>query len=111
MKLLRFGLPGQEKPGILDASGNIRDLSLLFRDLCSEQLTPSNMERIKNLDLKQLPIVEAGIRIGPCIGNPKNLICVGLNYLEHSSEMNLSVPVEPIIFNKVTSAISGPYDP
>ncbi len=110
MKLLRYGAPGDEHPGILDADGNIRDLSLEVGDIAGSALLPESLERLRGLDLESLPLVEGTPRIGPCVGQVGKFICIGLNYSDHAAESNMPVPKEPIVFMKATSCIIGPND-
>lgn len=110
MKLLRFGPKGQEKPGILDADGNIRDLSSHYPDIDGITLLPENLVHLNNIDIKSLPVAEYGVRIGACVNNVNKFICVGLNYADHAAESNMPIPTEPEIFSKFTSAICGPND-
>ncbi|SAL34246.1 5-carboxymethyl-2-hydroxymuconate delta-isomerase [Caballeronia turbans] len=110
MKLLRYGSPGQEKPGLLDAEGNIRDLSNHVADIAGEALLPDSLARLKALDAASLPRVEGSPRLGPCVGGTGKFICIGLNYSDHAAETGATVPPEPIIFMKATSAIVGPND-
>ncbi|SHL97557.1 2,4-diketo-3-deoxy-L-fuconate hydrolase [Paracoccus solventivorans] len=110
MKLLRFGPPGQERPGILDAEGRIRDLSAHVDDLAGEVLTPEGLARIAALDPATLPLAEGAPRIGPCVGRVGKFICIGLNYADHAAETGAAIPDEPIVFAKWTSAICGPDD-
>ncbi|WP_415393216.1 ureidoglycolate lyase [Paracoccus sp. SJTW-4] len=110
MKLLRFGPPGQERPGILDAEGRIRDLSAHVDDLAGEVLTPEGLARIAALDPATLPLAEGAARIGPCVGRVGKFICIGLNYADHAAETGAAIPDEPIVFAKWTSAICGPDD-
>ena len=109
MKLLRFGLKGHEKPGILDVEGHIRDLSSIIDDIDGKTLE-TKLEDLQSLDVSTLPIVEDNIRIGACVGNIGKFICIGLNYSDHAEETGSAIPSEPIIFNKWTSAIVGPND-
>ncbi|APX18032.1 hypothetical protein BWR17_19285 (plasmid) [Phaeobacter inhibens] len=111
MKLLRYGLPGQERPGLLDDDGIIRDLSDHVRDIGGESLLPETFERLRGLDTSALPTVAEDVRIGPCVANVGKFICIGLNYSDHAEEAGMPVPDEPILFFKATSAISGPNDP
>lgn len=111
MKLLRFGAIGSEKPGLLDRSGRIRDLSSLVADLASETLSDQGLKKIAALDPETLPLVEGPQRIGACVGHVGKFICIGLNYADHAAETGKAVPSEPVIFMKATSAICGPYDP
>ena len=110
MKLLRYGLPGQEKPGVLDAAGQIRDLSQVVPDIAGEALLPEAIERLKKTDLTALPRVDAKVRLGPCVGSVGKFICIGLNYADHAAEAGAAVPGEPVLFMKATSAICGPDD-
>ena len=110
MKLLRFGPKGQEKPGCLDAEGNIRDLSAHVSDIAGDALTPEGIARLQSIDLTTLPVVDASTRIGACVGNIGKFICIGLNYADHAAESGLDVPPEPVVFNKWTSAVVGPND-
>ena len=109
MKLLRFGPKSQEKPGILDAQGRIRDLSAVVSDIDGAVLA-HDLDKIRQTDLNLLPLVDAGVRIGACVGRIGKFICIGLNYSDHAAETGVDVPAEPIIFNKWTSAVVGPND-
>jgi len=109
MKLLRYGPQGQEKPGILDADGHIRDLSAHVADLSGQVLT--DLDRLKSIDPASLPKVDGNPRLGPCVTGTGKFICIGLNYADHAAESGLQVPPEPVIFMKATSAICGPNDP
>jgi 5-carboxymethyl-2-hydroxymuconate isomerase len=110
MKLLRYGPLGQEKPGLLDADGRIRDLSGHIHDLAHNDLSRESFARIATLDPADLPLVEGNPRLGACVGGVGKFICIGLNYSDHAAETNAVVPPEPIIFMKATSAIHGPSD-
>jgi 2-keto-4-pentenoate hydratase/2-oxohepta-3-ene-1,7-dioic acid hydratase in catechol pathway len=110
MKLLRYGLPGHEKPGALDANGQIRDLSQVVPDIADEVLLPQSIERLRKTDLTTLPRINETVRIGPCVGRARKFICVGLNYADHAAEAGAAVPSEPVLFMKATSAICGPND-
>jgi 2-keto-4-pentenoate hydratase/2-oxohepta-3-ene-1,7-dioic acid hydratase in catechol pathway len=109
MKLLRYGPKGQEKPGLLDASGQIRDLSAHVADLSGAVLT--DLDRLRAIDPASLPPVSGTPRLGPCVTGTGKFICIGLNYADHAAESGLQVPPEPVIFMKATSAICGPDDP
>jgi 2-keto-4-pentenoate hydratase/2-oxohepta-3-ene-1,7-dioic acid hydratase in catechol pathway len=109
MKLLRYGPQGQEKPGLLDADGHIRDLSAHVADLSGQVLT--DLDRLKSIDPASLPKVDGNPRLGPCVAGTGKFICIGLNYADHAAESGLQVPPEPVIFMKATSAICGPNDP
>jgi 2-keto-4-pentenoate hydratase/2-oxohepta-3-ene-1,7-dioic acid hydratase in catechol pathway len=110
MRLLRFGAPGLEKPGILDASGRIRDLSGVVPDLSGDALRPESLRRLAALDLEALPVAGGEPRIGPCVGRVGKFICIGLNYADHAAESGAAVPKEPVVFMKATSSIIGPND-
>jgi 2-keto-4-pentenoate hydratase/2-oxohepta-3-ene-1,7-dioic acid hydratase in catechol pathway len=110
MKLLRYGAPGREKPGILDADGRIHDLSGLIPDLAGEALSPKSLAKLAKVKVDKLPLVRGTPRIGPCVGKVGNFIAIGLNYADHAAEAGLQVPKEPIIFNKAPSSICGPDD-
>ncbi|CAI8924673.1 MULTISPECIES: ureidoglycolate lyase [Pseudomonas] len=110
MKLLRYGEKGSEKPGLLDADNQIRDLSAHVPDIAGLVLGPDSLATLAALDPRSLPIVAGQPRIGACVGQVGKLICIGLNYADHAAESNMEVPKEPIIFNKWTSAICGPND-
>ena len=111
MKLLRYGRPGQERPGMLDAQRRIRDLSAVVRDLSGDVLGPDSLARLRQIDPATLPLVESDPRLGPCVTGVGKFICVGLNYSDHAAESGMPVPAEPIIFMKATSCVSGPNDP
>lgn len=110
MKLLRHGLPHQEKPGILDSDGQIRDLSGTVPDIAGEYLAPATLAALKSIDLTKLPLVPGRPRFGPCVGRVGKFVCIGLNYSDHAAEAGMKVPSEPVIFMKATSAICGPDD-
>ncbi|MFV0411330.1 MAG: fumarylacetoacetate hydrolase family protein [Paracoccus sp. (in: a-proteobacteria)] len=111
MKLLRYGAPGAEKPGMIDEDGNIRDLSDYVTDIAGRDLDPAVLERIARLDPAALPLVGGSPRLGPCVAGTGKFICIGLNYSDHAAETGAKVPEEPIIFMKASSAICGPNDP
>jgi len=110
MKLLRYGPKGQEKPGILDADGRIRDLSGTVADIAGDVLSPESLARLRSLDPATLPLVERTPRIGACVGRIGKFVCIGLNYADHAAESGAKVPAEPVVFNKWTSAVCGPDD-
>ncbi len=111
MKLLRFGTAGEERPGLLDKDGRIRDLSSVIPDLAGHALSRASLAEIAALDLSRLPLAPDGVRVGPCVGAVGNFVAVGLNYVDHAIETNSPIPAEPVLFSKVTSCISGPNDP
>jgi ureidoglycolate lyase len=110
MKLLRYGEKGSEKPGLLDADNQVRDLSGHVPDIAGQVLSPESLAALAAIDPASLPIVAGQPRIGACVGQVGKFICIGLNYADHAAESNMEVPKEPIIFNKWTSAICGPND-
>lgn len=110
MKLLRYGAPGQEKPGLIDANGTIRDISSLVEDIAGPMLDPESLDRLCRYDLSSLPRVDPETRLGSCVGDVGKFICIGLNYSDHAAETGAEVPPEPVVFNKWTSAICGPND-
>jgi len=110
MKLVRFGAPGREKPGIIDDKGRIRDLSKVVPDIAGDALSPKSLSKIKKADLSALPTVKAGTRLGPCVGRTRHFIAIGLNYADHAAETGAQIPKEPIIFQKAPTSIVGPND-
>jgi 2-keto-4-pentenoate hydratase/2-oxohepta-3-ene-1,7-dioic acid hydratase in catechol pathway len=110
MKLLRFGPPGREKPGLLDSKGRIRDLSKIVPDIAGDALSPKGLTKLRKLDVDKLPLARGNPRLGPCVGGTRNFIAIGMNYTEHAQESGNPIPKEPIIFNKAPSCICGPND-
>jgi 2,4-diketo-3-deoxy-L-fuconate hydrolase len=110
LKLLRYGPPEHERPGLLDRDGRIRDLSSVIPDLSGAVLDPKQLRELGDVDVASLPIRDASERIGPCVANVGKFICIGLNYADHAAETGAAIPEEPIVFMKATSAICGPYD-
>jgi 2-keto-4-pentenoate hydratase/2-oxohepta-3-ene-1,7-dioic acid hydratase in catechol pathway len=110
MKLLRYGPVGQEKPGLLDADGVIRDLSAHMADLTPAEISPAGLKRLAAIDPTSLPSVAGPVRYGPPVKGSPKFLAIGLNYADHAKEANLPVPPEPIFFNKTTSCIQGPDD-
>jgi 2-keto-4-pentenoate hydratase/2-oxohepta-3-ene-1,7-dioic acid hydratase in catechol pathway len=110
MKLVRFGAPGAEKPGIVDASGAIRDVSAHVKDFDGTALSPASLDKLRKIDLKSLPSAPAGARLGAPVARPCNFIAVGLNYVDHAKETGAPIPAEPILFNKLSNCIVGPND-
>ena len=110
MKLLRYGSPGSEKPGMLDAEGKIRSLEGVIDDLAGDALSDASFEKLRALDPTTLPEVDASTRLGPCVAGVGKIMCIGLNYSDHAAEAGMEVPPEPVLFMKATSAISGPND-
>jgi 2-keto-4-pentenoate hydratase/2-oxohepta-3-ene-1,7-dioic acid hydratase in catechol pathway len=110
MKLVRYGQPGREKPGIIDAEGRIRDLSGVVPDLAGDALSPKGLAKIRKAKIDSLPKVRGNVRLGSCVTGVGNFIAIGLNYSDHAAEAGMQVPKEPIIFNKAPSCICGPND-
>ncbi|WP_201864540.1 fumarylacetoacetate hydrolase family protein [Microvirga soli] len=110
MKLVRFGETGQEKPGLVDAQGQIRDLSSLVPDITGATLSSETLNRIRQADPSSLPVAPSGQRLGACVGQVRNFIAIGLNYADHAAETGAAIPAEPIVFNKAPSCIVGPND-
>jgi len=110
MKLLRYGPPGEERPGLLDAGGTLRDLSGHVGDIAGDALLPDGLAAIAALDPGTLPAVDGSPRLGPCVTGVGKFLCIGLNYSDHAAESGLPVPDEPVLFAKATSAICGPDD-
>ena len=110
MKLIRYGQRGCEKPGLLDRSGAIRDLSHLIDDISPATLTAESLQALRQLDETSLPRVDGRPRIGPCLSGVGKFLCIGLNYSDHAAEAKMATPDEPILFTKATSAICGPDD-
>ena len=110
MKLVRYGSRGEERPGVVDRAGRIRDLSGYVKDIGGAALDPDELARLAALDPDSLPLVDGNPRIGPCVTGVGKFICIGLNYSDHAAETGATVPPEPIIFMKATSAITGPND-
>jgi ureidoglycolate lyase len=99
MKLLRYGPKGQEKPGLLDGEGRIRDLSGVVSDIAGDVLSDAGLARLREIDPASLPLVAGNPRIGPCVGSIGKMVAIGLNYADHAAEANLPVPSEPVVFN------------
>ncbi len=110
MKLLRYGLPGYEKPGLMHTDGTVRDLSDHIADVSAATLSPEMLDQLRGLDIEGLPMVEKPGRIGACVGHPGKCICIGLNYSDHAAETGATPPGQPIIFHKAVTAVCGPYD-
>jgi 2-keto-4-pentenoate hydratase/2-oxohepta-3-ene-1,7-dioic acid hydratase in catechol pathway len=110
MKLVRYGAPGREKPGMIDANGKIRDLSKVVDDIAGDALSPAGLAKLKKLKPEKLPLVKGKPRLGACVNGVGNFIAIGLNYSDHAAEAGMQIPKEPIIFNKAKSCICGPND-
>ena len=111
MKLLRHGETGQEKPGLVDADGKLRDLSAHVDDIAGAALSDEGLARLAAIDPASLPEIDPSTRLGPCVSGTTKFICIGLNYADHAAESGMDVPPEPVIFMKANSAICGPNDP
>ncbi|MGD1881046.1 MAG: fumarylacetoacetate hydrolase family protein [Paracoccaceae bacterium] len=110
MKLVRYGEAGQEKPGLMDADGTLRDLSAHVTDITGMMLDDANLDRIRAMDPANLPAVDGNPRLGACVGNIGKFLCIGLNYSDHAAETGAEIPKHPILFFKANSAIVGAYD-
>ncbi|MEG3092190.1 fumarylacetoacetate hydrolase family protein [Sphingomonas sp. PB1R3] len=111
MKLCRYGEAGQEKPGLIDDAGRIRDVSAQIADFGADSIGPEALARLAALDLEALPLVEGPVRYGPPVTGTRKFIAIGLNYADHAAESNLPIPDEPVVFNKWVNCIQGPNDP
>ena len=111
MKLVRFGAAGDEKPGVIDEHGNLRDLSAYIEDITAQNLSDEKLSELSKINLNTLPIMDKSTRLGACVSGVGKFICIGLNYADHAKEAGMEVPPEPVIFMKATSAICGPTDP
>jgi 2-keto-4-pentenoate hydratase/2-oxohepta-3-ene-1,7-dioic acid hydratase in catechol pathway len=111
MKLVRYGEMGHERAGLVDADGHVRDLSGVVAEIAGAALSPQSLRELAQLDARGgLPIIRTPVRLGACVGQIGKIICVGLNYHEHVREVGATVPAEPVLFMKATSALSGPFD-
>jgi len=111
MKLVRFGVEGKEKPGLIDPQGQLRDLSGTVAEFDGSALHPSRLAKLKRLAVEQLPLVSGHPRLGVPLTGISKLVCVGLNYRDHAEEAGMAIPAEPVLFMKATSCITGPTDP
>ena len=111
MKLVRYGRPGAERPGLIDPDGSLRDLSRVVADLTPAALTPASLRRLRGLNLARLPTVRGRPRLGCPLAGIGKMVCIGLNYTDHALEVGLELPKEPLLFIKASSAICGPDDP
>jgi 2-keto-4-pentenoate hydratase/2-oxohepta-3-ene-1,7-dioic acid hydratase in catechol pathway len=110
MKLLRYGPPGGERPGIIDGEGRIRDLSGVVSDIAGDAISPAGLAKIAVVRPESLPLVTGDPRIGACVAGTRNFVCIGLNYADHAAETGATPPKEPIVFLKALTAICGPND-
>lgn len=111
MKLIRFGEAGKERPGLLDETGQVRDISAFVQDLAGEAFSDESLSQIATLDPLSLPAIPAGVRFGAPVTQPSKFVAIGLNYSDHAAEIGSTIPIEPIIFLKAVTSISGPNDP
>jgi 2,4-diketo-3-deoxy-L-fuconate hydrolase len=111
MKLIRFGNPGEEKPGVLDKDGRRKDLSSVFKDWDNDFFSSNGLAKLLHMDLDAFPVVNSQVRWASCIARPGKVICIGLNYSDHAEESGMAVPIEPIVFQKAANTVVGPYDP
>jgi len=111
MKLVRYGNPGKEKPGLIDANGKLRDLSGVIKDIGPDQLSDAALAKLAKLKADKLPLVKGSPRYGSPITGTRKFIAIGLNYADHAAESGLPIPAEPVVFMKATSCIQGPNDP
>ncbi|MFH1553719.1 MAG: fumarylacetoacetate hydrolase family protein [Pseudomonadota bacterium] len=110
MKLVRFGEKGREKPGLIDSTGKIRDISSLVQDISGDVLTPEGLARIRAADPQAFPLAPEGVRLGSCVARPGNFVAVGLNFADHAEETGNPIPAEPVLFNKAPNCVVGPND-
>ena len=110
MKLVRYGKPGKEKPGLIDAEGKLRDLSAVVKDIGAEQLSPAALAKISKVKADKLPLVKGTPRFGSPVANVGKFIAIGLNYTDHAEESGMPIPAEPVVFMKANSCVVGPND-
>ena len=110
MKLVRYGPPGREKPGLIDADGALRDLSRKVKDIDGATLSPSGLAALKKLDTRRLPAVKGKPRLGPCVAMPSKFVAIGLNYIDHARETGAPIPEYPVVFFKAPSCVVGAND-
>jgi 2,4-didehydro-3-deoxy-L-rhamnonate hydrolase len=110
MKLVRYGRAGQEKPGLIDADGALRDLSRVVKDITPDVLTPAGLKRLRSVKTSRLPAVRGKPRLGCPLAGIGKMVCIGLNYTDHAEEVGMALPAEPTVFIKAPSAVCGPDD-
>src|SRR6478672_9969313 len=110
MKLVRYGPPGREKPGMIDVDGVLRDLSRKVNDINGEALAPASLSSLRKLDVRRLPAVKGRPRLGPCVATPSKFVAIGLNFSDHAKETGAPIPEHPVVFYKARSCIVGPND-
>ena len=111
MKLVRFGRPGSEKPGLLEEDGTLHDLSRVVKDITPDALSPAGLKRLRAANVARLPVVRGRPRLGCPLAGIGKIVCIGLNYTDHAQEVGLPLPTEPLLFIKANSSINGPSDP
>jgi len=111
MKLVRYGPPGREKPGLIDDEGTLRDLSRKVKDIEGESISPTSLVALRKVNVARLPVVKGRPRLGPCVGSVGKFVAIGLNFVDHAKETGSPIPENPIVFFKANTCISGPYDP
>src|SRR3984893_4005481 len=110
MKLVRYGPPGKEKPGLIDGDGKLRDLSRKGKDIDGSTLAPASLAQLRKIDTKKLPLVKGKPRLGPCVATPPKFVAIGLNYVDHAKETGSPIPEYPIVFFKAETCIVGAND-
>ena len=110
MKLVRYGPPGKEKPGLIDDTGAIRDLSRKVQDINGAALSPTMLSALRKVDIRRLPVVKGRPRLGPCVAMPQKFLAIGLNFIDHAKETGSPIPENPILFYKSPSCMVGPND-
>jgi 2-keto-4-pentenoate hydratase/2-oxohepta-3-ene-1,7-dioic acid hydratase in catechol pathway len=111
MKLVRYGPPGREKPGLIDEEGKLRDLSRKVKDIDGESISPTSLVALRKVNVARLPLVKGRPRLGPCVGSVGKFVAIGLNFVDHAKETGSPIPENPIVFFKANTCISGPNDP
>src|SRR5437016_7903547 len=111
MKLVRYGRPGAERPGAIDADGKLRDLGRVIKDVTPAALAPAMLKKLRSVDLARLPVVRGRPRLGCPLAGMGKMVCIGLNYTDHAAEVGMALPKEPTLFIKAPSAVCGPDDP
>jgi 2,4-diketo-3-deoxy-L-fuconate hydrolase len=110
MKLVRYGPPGKEKPGLIDHEGKLRDLSRKLKDIDAAALAPGELAKLRKLDVKKLPLVKGRARLGPCVATPPKFVAIGLNYIDHAKESGNPIPENPVVFFKAETCVVGAND-
>jgi len=110
MKLVRYGPPGKEKPGLIDEQGVLRDLSRKIPDVNGATLSPTTLSALRKIDVRRLPVVKGRPRLGPCVATPQKFLAIGLNFIDHAKETGSPIPEHPILFYKTPNCLVGPND-